>query len=74
MWRLQADGAISASPVVLGNLIYFGTRNGTLYALDRSSGELVWQISLGAPIETAPAFAQGRIYIRTSAGQLHAIQ
>ncbi|HIM49070.1 MAG TPA: hypothetical protein EYM32_09410, partial [Dehalococcoidia bacterium] len=30
--------------------------------------------SLGAPIEVSPVFAQGRFYVRTSDGRLHAIE
>ena len=60
--------------MVLDDLVYFGTRGGIFYALDRHSGDVIWQLSLGAPIEVAPAFAQGRFYVRTSDGQLHAIQ
>ena len=62
-----------SSPVILGDRIYFGTRDGYFYSLDRSNGKLFWRLSLDAPIEVSPVFAQGRLYVRTSDGRLHAI-
>jgi eukaryotic-like serine/threonine-protein kinase len=63
-----------ASPVIIGPRVYFGTDDGWLYALDRTHGELLWKLSLGAPIHATPVFASGRLYIQTSDGWLHAIE
>jgi outer membrane protein assembly factor BamB len=60
--------------VVLGERVYFGARDGFLYALDRSSGQAAWRLSLGAPIEVSPVFAADRLYVRTADGRLHAIE
>ncbi len=62
------------SPVILGDRVYFGNQAGVFYSLDRTSGKVLWQISLGAPIEVAPVFAEGRFYVRTGDGKLHAIK
>jgi len=54
--------------------LYFGAKDGFFYALDRSNGRLLWRLSLSAPIEVSPVFAQGRFYVRTSDGRLHVIE
>ena len=79
LWRFRADAAIDnaailSSPLVLGARVYFGTRNGSLYALDVNTGALLWQRSMGAPVGVAPIFADGRIYVHTGDGRLHAIE
>ncbi len=61
------------SPVVAGGLVYFGAQNGYVYALDRKSGELVWEWYEGVPISAAPTVTDGVVYIATTAGQVIAI-
>ena len=63
-----------ASPVIIGSRVYFGADDGLLYALDRTHGELLWTLSLGAPIHATPVFASGRLYVRTKDGRLHSIE
>ena len=63
-----------ASPVVIGPRVYFGAIDGFLYALDRSTGDLVWKLACGDPIHATPVFASGRLYIWTRNGRLHAIE
>lgn len=65
---------ILGSPVVLGNRVYFGDMGGEFYSLDRNTGQVIWQVSLGAPIAVSPVFAQGRFFVRTTDGRLHAIE
>ena len=54
--------------------MYFGTDAGSLYALDRSRGELIWRLPLESAIDISPVFAGGRLYVRTNDGRLHAIE
>jgi len=51
------DG-ILAQPVADGNFVYFGSRDGTLYCLQRDLGKLAWKHALAAPIVAAPAVAR----------------
>jgi outer membrane protein assembly factor BamB/tetratricopeptide (TPR) repeat protein len=64
---------VRGSPVVAGGLVYFGAQNGYVYALDRKSGELVWEWYEGVPISAAPTVTDGVVYIATTAGQVIAI-
>ena len=59
---------------MVGDRVYFGTDAGSLYALDRSNGEQIWQLRLGAAIDISPVFADSRLYVRTSDGLVHAIE
>jgi outer membrane protein assembly factor BamB len=54
-WHFQPDpppiaslgGLIYSSPVVYGGVVYIGANNGTFYALDESSGTVVWKRFFG---------------------------
>ena len=42
-WTFVADGRIDSAPTLSGGLCLFGTRNGFVYCLRASDGELVWR-------------------------------
>ena len=43
------DGQIYGEPLVYGGLVYVATLNNTVYALNQSTGAVVWSRNLGAP-------------------------
>jgi outer membrane protein assembly factor BamB len=42
-WTTEVDGDPLGGATVVGELVFTGTFQGTLYALDRVTGEIVWQ-------------------------------
>src|ERR687892_575581 len=58
----EKEGGIETDPVIgADGTIYFGAKDGKVYALRAPSkgimGEVVWSINLGTTIQTSPAFA-----------------
>jgi outer membrane protein assembly factor BamB len=49
-----------SSPVVANGMVYVGTVNGTLYALDAVTGVLKWRYTTG--ISSSPAVVNGMVY------------
>ncbi len=47
------DGSIYAEPLVVGSHVFVATENNTVYSLDVTTGEVVWQTHLGAPVRGA---------------------
>ena len=62
-----------SSPSVAGGLVYFGSNDGNLYALDVLSGELVWEWSEGRNIAASPAITDGVVYVASFDGTVVAI-
>jgi outer membrane protein assembly factor BamB len=51
VWQSAAlDGTVFGEPLVYGSRVYVATENDTVYALDASSGQVVWQRHLGTPV------------------------
>jgi outer membrane protein assembly factor BamB len=78
-WRFpsQADKktdlkAIYGTPAVGGGRVYVGGFNGTLYALDLTTGAVIWQQETGGAIIGAPALADGTVYVGSSDSKLYA--
>jgi alcohol dehydrogenase (cytochrome c) len=53
-----------------GGLVFGGDTNGRFRAFDQRSGEILWEINLGAPVNGYPAtFAvDGKQYVAVSTG------
>ena len=49
-WRAGLDGKVYASPLVVGGRVIAATENGSLYALDGTSGRVLWRRHLAAPV------------------------
>ncbi len=59
----QANGAITASPVAAGELIYFVTETGTLYARTASSFSADWVEELDGALYSEPVVKDDTIFI-----------
>src|SRR6266705_1775781 len=55
-WAFNTGGPIAASPTVVGGLVYAGSWDGYEYALNATTGALVWKTFLGQT--TAPCYPQ----------------
>ncbi|MFG2172810.1 PQQ-binding-like beta-propeller repeat protein [Streptomyces niveus] len=42
-WTYEADSEVETGLVVAGGKVYFGTKDGSLYAVDAASGEEMWR-------------------------------
>ncbi len=52
-----------SSPAVWQRVVYFGSGDGNIYALDAQSGTLKWKFHTGDVVHASPAIANGILYI-----------
>jgi outer membrane protein assembly factor BamB len=75
LWRRDVPDGVQGRPVLDGNSVYFGCRDGRVYALDRGDGRVRWTSRLGSPVVAAPdvlAAPDGRttaVYAVASSGE-----
>jgi len=73
LWSYKTDDVIAtSSPSVAGGLVYFGSWDGNLYAID-TAGKLVWRQKLGGRINSSPCPGDGIIYVGCDDGKVYAI-
>lgn len=60
-----------SSPLVTEDTIYYGSGSGNVCALDRETGDLLWQKQIANTIVSAPVLKDGALYICTDAGALY---
>ena len=72
-WRFMTDGDVVGSPAVAGDVVYVGSGDGHMYALDRATGAVRWNRDMGSPIASSPAVGTQRVFFGTRDGRFHAL-
>ncbi len=62
-----------SSPVVVKGVVYFGSGDGHLYAVDAAAGELRWKFPTGDVVHASPAYADGILYFGSWDSRFYAV-
>ncbi len=67
-WAFATGGQSTSAPAIgADDIIYFGSEDGNLYAVN-PNGTLKWKFATGGPVDTSPAIgADGTIYVGVGA-------
>jgi eukaryotic-like serine/threonine-protein kinase len=63
----------TSSPAVANGIVYFGSGDGGVYAVDARSGLLQWKFTTGDVVHASPAVANGTVYVGSWDGNLYAL-
>jgi outer membrane protein assembly factor BamB len=69
----DAGGGYGGGIAVDGGRLYGTSGYGGVFALDPSSGKIIWEKNVGLPIRAAPTAAGDRVYVITSEGRFLAL-
>lgn len=73
IWRFATKGPIRSSPVVADGVVFVGSDDGNVHAVDAKTGRRRWRRGIGGPIESSPAVANGTIYIGSDDQSIYAL-
>jgi len=62
-----------SSPTLAGGMVYFGSGDHNVYALDAKTGTLQWKFATGDVVHAAPAVAGGVVYIGSWDSNMYAL-
>lgn len=63
LWKFSASSSIASGPAIVNGIIYFGSGNGTIFALNAISGDQIWNRTTPMSADTSPAVVDGVVYI-----------
>ncbi|MBN1503953.1 MAG: PQQ-binding-like beta-propeller repeat protein [Candidatus Eisenbacteria bacterium] len=63
VWRKKFGAAVTSSPRVVRDRVYFGCRDAHVYCLDAKTGREVWKCAVGSGVGASPAVDDGRVYV-----------
>ncbi len=65
LWELEAGGPFDAAPLIDGGVVYAGSDDGRLYAVDLAKGRELWRYDAREEVGTTPTIAKGVLYVAT---------
>jgi outer membrane protein assembly factor BamB len=78
-WSVQLDGGCdvatseASAPALDGGVLYVGSRDGAVYAMDAATGERRWRFQTGGPVTATPVIADGRVLVGSWDHRMYAI-
>lgn len=66
------DSQASAA-VISDEIVYVGSANGHLYAIDKNTGTEIWRFKTGGPIHSIPVLAEGLVYFGSYDHHVYAV-
>jgi outer membrane protein assembly factor BamB len=72
-WTFKTGGPIVSSPAIADGVVYIGSSDGGLYAVDQETGQQKWKVMITEPVASSPAVAGGLVYFLTYDGVLYAV-
>jgi parallel beta-helix repeat protein len=71
-WVFNAGRQISSAPVVAAGLVFVGSDDGYLHAVNATTGQEMWNFWTGPDINS-PTVAHGHVFVTTKSGNVFAI-
>jgi outer membrane protein assembly factor BamB len=72
-WKFQTAGKIFSSPAISGGVLFVGSTDHNLYALDLATGRQLWKFETGSAIPSSPAVANGSVYFLSYDDHLYSV-
>jgi outer membrane protein assembly factor BamB len=75
LWTFIPGKVFQSSPAADEKSVYLVALDGTLFAVDKTSGKLTWTLLLEGPllVGSAPLVLNGNVYVATAYGAIYAI-
>ncbi len=72
-WRFATQGPVRSTPAVFDGVVYVGSSDGYLYAVDGRDGHRIWSFAAGAPVNASPVVTSGRVFCAARDGRFFAL-
>ncbi len=74
LWNYTTEDIVYSSPVIVDDVVYVGSDDYNVYALNASNGHKIWNYSVGSNwVDGSPAVVNGIVYIGASSKYFYAL-
>ena len=73
IWRYETRDYVASKPVLANGVVYFGSYDRHLYALDATSSKFLWRYEIGRYLRSSPTVANDVVYIGSNEGYVYAL-
>ncbi len=72
-WKFKTHGKIFSSPAVYNGIVYIGSEDKNLYAIDVSTGKELWKFTTGGAVHSSPSVFNNVVYFGSFDGYYYAV-
>ena len=72
-WSYATGDDVLSSPVIGDDIVFVGSNDNVLYALDAGDGSVVWRFDTGNDVASSPAWSAGTVYVGSHSGIFYAL-
>ncbi|KKL95172.1 hypothetical protein LCGC14_1857300, partial [marine sediment metagenome] len=73
-WKFKTGGPIRSSAVIDGGLVFIGSGDGCVYAIELRTGTQRWRFQTGGEVEAPPCVVDGLVFAGSVDGSLYALE
>ena len=73
LWSFATGGWVNAAPAVAGGVVYVGSDDHRVYALDAATGSELWSFASGDAVNATPTVADGVMYVGSDDAYIYAL-
>jgi len=72
-WKYKADDFVFSSPAVADGIVFVGSSDNRVYALNELTGTQVWNYSTAGSVESSPSVIDGYVFVGSDDGNVYAL-
>ena len=72
-WAYATAGLVTSSPAVVNGVVYVGSTDSQVHAIDAATGRLDWVFATGGTVQSSPAVANGVVYVGSDDDNVYAL-
>jgi outer membrane protein assembly factor BamB len=73
LWAFSTDDEVHTAPTVANGVVYFGSNDKNLYAVDAATGRKRWALDTGSVVNSSAAVVGDMVYVGTYGHGLYAV-
>ncbi|MBN2313530.1 MAG: PQQ-binding-like beta-propeller repeat protein [Sedimentisphaerales bacterium] len=73
IWKFKTEDDVKSSPVIVDGLVFVGSSDENVYAIDLANGQKVWSYKTTDAVEATPCVVERSVYIGSLDGFLYAL-
>jgi outer membrane protein assembly factor BamB len=72
-WKFKTGAKVISTPAVSGGMVYIGSADHSVYALNAADGSVRWKYRTGGAVNSSPAVAAGTVFVASLDGNVYAL-
>jgi outer membrane protein assembly factor BamB len=73
LWKFKTGAEIKSSPAINDGLVFIGSADANVYAINLENGRKVWAYPTGGSVEATPCIVDGSVFVGSSDSFLYAL-